>query len=502
MKIVDSARRLQQAAFPFVEMLAGMAVAQALAVVQVHLSNRELLAALEAAAAAGYLPVPNRNLWPELSALESAFHGGVFFALSVGAGLSLVAACAGAFAAAAGTRRFPVLILWGGLILFVNAEGFSLFPTLYAVFVPPVAFVLAEGGFRGAERAARRSALLTRLLPLGVLALAWSTQYDRELFTAIRDRLLLSNPVGEAVHDYYYRWTLYPAEAFKSPAQKQIRTVRLEIDPAEKETAAVATALAARDVLPVAQERGAQFAAVAAGGLLRFSRDGRPLAETKIGSFLARPDAVLENVFHAADRMAPFRRLVFFTFLFGFPSALYLAAYAFVRIQAAPLLPKARQAEALAALLCFSVAALVLALFVSGRERTEAAGPPPAQIESLAPPAQAAALRALLARGQDLTTVLPDWPSLARSPDPRVRALLARGLAASPSPQAGPVLALLLGDPHLHVRTAAIEATGRRGGRRAREALLLLLERSHTWYDQFYAYRVLRSLGWKQTAAS
>lgn len=502
MKIDDSVRRLQQAVFPFVELLAGMATAQALAVVQVHLSNRGLLAALEAAAEAGYLPVPNRNLWAGLSSLESAFHGGIFFTLSVGAGLSLLAACTGAIVAAWGMRLAPALIAWGGLLLYLNTGGFSLFPTLYALLVPTIPFTLARRGFRERGREAFREVLLTRLLPIGLLALGWLTQYDGGLFTAIRDRLLLSNPVGEAVHDYYYRWTLYPAEAFKSPAQKQIRTVRLQIDPAEKAAAAVAAALAARDVLPVARERGAQFTAVFAGGLLRFSGDGRPLAETTLHSFLERPDAVLESVFHAADRMAPFRGLVFFTFLLGFPSALYLAAHALLRLQAAPFLPTARQAAALAALLCFSIAALVLVFFVSGREKTGEAPPAGAEVGSLAPPAQAAALRALIARGQDPTAVFADWPSLARSPDPRVRALLAHGLAASPSPQAGPVLDLLLTDPHLHVRTAAIEATGRRGGRHARKALLLLIERSHTWYDQFYAYRALRSLGWKQTAAS
>ncbi len=504
MKISEPARNLQQALFPVVEMLAAMAVAQAVAAIQVHLSNRALLATVQAAAAAGYLPVPNRRLWPELAGLESAFHGGVFFTLSAGAGLGLLAALAGASSAVFRLRLAPMLVAWAGLLLFMNAEGFAPFATLYALLVPPVAFGLGRRGFREGDKAAWNEVLLTRLLPIALLALAWFSQNDREIFTAIRDRLLLSNPVGEAVHDYYYRWTLYPAEAFKSPAQKQLRTVWLRSDPAAGDSAAVAAALAGCDVLPLAGAAGAQFEAEAAGGVLRFGRPGGGLlAQTTIAAFLAAPEAFLQEAFQAADRQAPFRRFVFAAFLLGFPTTLYLVAFGFARLQAAVFLPLGgRAAGAFAALLCFALAVWLFAFFV--REGRDPEAPPAGQAaERLSPPVPqgAQALRALLARGRDLTAI-PGWEKLAHSPDPRVRGLLARGLAVSPSPSAAPVLERLLADPQLHVRTAAIEALARRGGRFSRERLPAVLEHSPFWYEQFYAYRALRSLGWKQAAGS
>jgi len=500
LEIKDPARRLQQALFPAVELLAGMAIAQAVALLQVHLSNRELLAGLEAAAAAGYLPVPNRNLWPELAALESAFHGGLFFTLSAGAALALAAAVAGALAAAYETRLAPFLLAWAGLMGFLNAEGVALFPTLYALLVPPAAFALARRGFREGGRVAWREVLGTRLLPIAVLALCWFSQYDRGLFTAIRDRLLLSNPVGQAVHDYYYRWTLYPAEAFKSPAQKQIRTVWLRLEAAGEDGAALAAALAARDVLPLADPAGAHFEAEAAAGRLRFRGEGRLLAETTVGLFLAQPEAVLEEVYRAADRLAPFRRFIFFAVLLGFPTALYCLAHALIGLPAALLLPASRRAGRLCAVACLALAALAFVFFVALGKEPKPPELPPEGIAGLPPARQAGLLGALLDRGREVTA-LAGWEALARSPDPRVRRLLARGLGASRSPEAPPVLERLIADPQLAVRTAAIEALARRDGPSARRALLAVLHGSHTWYDQFYAYRALRSLGWKQTAA-
>lgn len=500
MKIKEPASRLQQALFPALELLAGLSLAQAVAFLQVHLSNRELLAGLEAAAGAGYLPVPNRNLFAELASWRSAFHGGLFFTLSAGAALALGGAFAGAFAAAWRVRLSPFLFAWAGLILFLNAAGVTLFPTLYALLVPPVSFALARRGFREGGRAAWREVFLTRLLPIAVLALCWVSQYDRGLFTAIRDRLLLSNPVGQAVHDYYYRWTLYPAEAFKSPAQKQIRTAWLRLDPAAAEGAALAAALAACDVLPLPGPEGALFEAEAAAGRLRFLRAGRLLAETTVGSFLERPEPVLEEAFRAADRLHPFRRFVFLAVLAGFPIALYVLAHALMGLPAALVFPASRRAGRISAAACLALAGLVFAFFVAAGGEEKPTPAAAAGIAGLPPSRQAGVLGALLGRGREVTA-LPGWETLARSPDPRVRRLLARGLGASRSPEAPRVLEALLADPQLSVRTAAIEALALHGGPSAREALLAVLSRSHTWYDQFYAYRALRSLGWKQTAA-
>jgi HEAT repeat protein len=45
----------------------------------------------------------------------------------------------------------------------------------------------------------------------------------------------------------------------------------------------------------------------------------------------------------------------------------------------------------------------------------------------------------------------------------------------------------------------AFYALGQRGDRRAVNEIIKRVETSDDWYNQWYAYNALRSLGWKQT---
>jgi len=54
---------------------------------------------------------------------------------------------------------------------------------------------------------------MVNLIPVVLLAALWTTQMDKYLFLDIRDHLLLSNSIGRKVNNFYYNYTLYPAEA-------------------------------------------------------------------------------------------------------------------------------------------------------------------------------------------------------------------------------------------------------------------------------------------------
>jgi HEAT repeat protein len=45
----------------------------------------------------------------------------------------------------------------------------------------------------------------------------------------------------------------------------------------------------------------------------------------------------------------------------------------------------------------------------------------------------------------------------------------------------------------------AFYALGQRGDRQAIQEILTRIETSKHWYNQWYAYRALRCLGWKQS---
>ena len=74
-------------------MLCGMAASQVIATLQVYLSNIGMYEKMHLIAASGYLPVPNVETLPLLREAGSAFWGGLFFTLTVGAFLSLLAVC-------------------------------------------------------------------------------------------------------------------------------------------------------------------------------------------------------------------------------------------------------------------------------------------------------------------------------------------------------------------------------------------------------------------------
>ncbi len=477
-----------------------MGLALLLATLQVYLSNLRLLSEMAAVAAAGFQPVPNHQVLPLLPSIGTAFAGGLFFTLTVGAALALLAAVAGTLAAGGSSRRGPALaaaaILWAAVLLHMNGAGFNLWATLYAVLIPPPVFALAWGLLfrRGSDG---RMLLLTRVLPIGLLALGWFTQYDSHLFADVRDHVLMSNPVGERVSSFYYRYTLFPAEAFKSRAQRQLNPVRIAPGADEDQRLAVAAALIRNDWLPVASAAGIEVALGTAEGRVVFRENGGMRVEAPIAGFLADPRRVLNEVSQASDRWAPFRAFTFYSVLLAFPVALYLLVFGLLRL-AAGLAWSPGRADVAAALLCLVLGLGVLAWFAASREPP----PPPAEIAAAVGSGswqrQAAALRAAREAGTDLCA-LPGWPALAASSRPQVRYWFARALAVSRCPEASELLLRLMCDPHLNVRTMALESLAARNETGALDSICTFLNASYDWYDQLYAYRALRALGWTQT---
>jgi len=217
--------------YPALALLLGLAIAQVLATAQVYLSNVELYGTLLAVRDAGYFPIPNEQIMPHLQELRPAFFGGLFFTLSTGVGLSLV----WLVAAWLWDRLFYRIkfflilyfLLWVLSLVLVNHRGFNPLVSLYFILLPPLVFAAT---LRWIPTQARQRAWLDRMInavPLLLLAILWTSQMDRNLFLDLRDKLLLSNPVGIKINDFYYDYTLYPAEVFKSLDQKILKTCNL-----------------------------------------------------------------------------------------------------------------------------------------------------------------------------------------------------------------------------------------------------------------------------------
>jgi HEAT repeat protein len=91
------------------------------------------------------------------------------------------------------------------------------------------------------------------------------------------------------------------------------------------------------------------------------------------------------------------------------------------------------------------------------------------------------------------------YPILLQSRLAQERYWLVRALAVSRQPHTYRNLLNFLDDPNPNVRSMAFYALGQQKNPQAIPSILEKIESSHNWYCQLYAYKALRSLGWKQT---
>jgi hypothetical protein len=349
----------------------------------------------------------------------------------------------------------------------------------------------------GADRPRGRHFWAWRVLPVVLLALGWSTQYDRSLFLDLRDHLLMSNAAGQSVSAFYYRYTLHPAEVFKPLDQRLIRTVAWpDADPPPPE---VKRELIRNDYLPVAAAAAADIGLRMEGERMRFTGGGQALLDTTVTRFLADPHRALAEISTRTDRWPFFRTFTFYGILLAFPMALYCLLFAGLRLLSGHVAGD-RRADILCAAACLAIGMGTLAFFHSSRQ------PPPRPEElsgalgSAAWQARVAALREIRDRSFDVRAH-PSYAGMLRSPHPQERYWLARALTASAGPAASADVIRLLDDPHINVRTQAVEAIAQRRDRGAVREILNRLRASQDWYFQLYAYRALRALGWNQTAS-
>jgi hypothetical protein len=481
--------------------LIGMGLAQAIATLQVYASNRRLFNQMAAVAAAGFLPVPNPEVIPGLLSLETALAGGLLFTLSVGAGLAFLSTAAAWWWTGRTPRsRLAAAVPVGiqaALLLLMNSRGFDPWVSLYFIIIPPAVFWSVRRSLTRYKHLPTRRFVLWRLLPVALLALGWSTQYDRSLFIDLRDHLLMSNTAGQSVSSFYYRYTLYPAEVFKSLDQRLIRTVAWpdsDLPPPD-----VIQALVGNDYLPVAAAGDANLGLRMEGERMRFSRKGRAVLDTTITRFLADPRRALTEISTQTDSWPFFRTFTFYGVLLAFPMALYCLLFAGLQLLVHTIAGE-RRADLLCAAACLTIGLGILAFFYSSR-------PPPPRPEELSSALASARWQARVAALKEIrdpqldVCAHPAYAAMLRSPHPQERYWLARALAISQSPAASAGLALLLDDLHINVRTQAVEALAQRRDRGAVREILKRLQTSQDWYFQLYAYRALRTLGWNQTVS-
>ena len=313
----------------------GLFVVQIIATLQVYISDIDLCRTLDGIRSAGYFTVPNQHVASSLRELSTAFFGGIFFTLSVGAGISLLTLLAVWVWDRIFSRNrlllVPFLMLWIWGLVETNSQEICPVVTSYFLVIPPIVFASAIRWMPMRAGGKTRLGEIACTVPLLLLALLWAFQMGNNLFLDIRDNLLLSNSFGTKINDLYYKYTLYPAEAFKTLEQKMLKTYRLENAGKTSFSKSLERKLEGHDYLNV---EGYDDADLAVGeeenGGLIFKNRGKMILMTSLGDFLLKPSIVLKEFSVKSDRYAFFRQFTFFSILIGFPIILYIVTYALI----------------------------------------------------------------------------------------------------------------------------------------------------------------------------
>ena len=494
-------------------LLAGLICAQAVATLFVRQSNELMLKQIQALTAAGWMAIPAGPAVAGLKTWGAALRGGLFYTLSVGAGLTLLTW------AAVGTwqkllrpdhhvlKVFSVIWLivfagvWMGMFVAVNLNGYTLFPSLFIILIPICTSLAAVRRGPSAEIGSTRWLFLIPVLSMVLLTGLWTagtmvTHLKADLFIAIRDNILLSNPMGRKINDFYYRNTLYAAQTFKSFNQKTIRVYRA-LDFSDSRLAQrLDAALTVRDILKVPAPCPADMVVRQSQGNLHLESAFGDELDVASTEFFKDPNRWLAALSDLSDRFAPLRRLTLYTLLIAFPTLLFILVYGVLYFGAGTFLAP-RKAVPTASALCLVIGLGLFIPMLQGRPAVVGLQDINSALASSDWHRCVAALRQIEKHKIDIVQY-PQYRRLLRSPLVVQRYWLARALAVSHSAATYADLLAMTADPHPNVVCQAYFALGQRGNPAAIQRIRKQMLQSNHWYTQWYGYHALRKLGWHQ----
>ena len=492
---------LRQNGYPVLCLLSGLLAAQIIATAQVYFSNADLHDGLKLISSAGYLTIPNQHIMNRLQEFGPAFYGGLFFTLSLGASLSMLAlGTSWIWIRIFSAKKWflsVLLIPWALFLLLINLHGFSPFSSAYILLVPIIVFRTARKLMPAAPPRRRWAFKVIHPLLIILLTLLWALQTEGNLFMSLRDNLLLTSTPGEKLNDFYYRYTFYPAEVFKTLNQKTLKTCLIiwpgNTDLKEK----FKKNFLENDYLPEENAPQVDLTLLKEGDEILLQQHGKTVVKTTIPDFLAMGSIRLKEFSRKTDRYGSFRKCVFLSLLTGLPAMGYLFLFLLARSFSGIFL-KPETSALTASCICFGMGLTLLIAVtpqslkgMSGKTLNE-------MLESKNGGERITALKKVLGKRVEISNYRV-YEEILRSPHIAERYWLTKALAFSHNPQTLKDLLTLLDDPSPNVVSMAYWSLGLRGDRSATGEILKRFPLSENWYNQWYAYNALRNLGWKQT---
>jgi Ca2+/Na+ antiporter len=488
--------------YPLSSLLIGLTLAQILATVHVYSSNTVLYDSLLAIKGAGYLTIPNSLVIGQLRKAAPAFLGGLFFTFSIGAGISFLSLALAWIWDRLFYRKifllYVFLLLWVACLAAFNFHGFKLFVTLYFLLIAPVVFITAakQMSYLNKKNQRSRPNEILHILPVIVLALLLAWQIDSRMFSDFRDIYLLSNPVGSKINKFYYKYTLYPAEVFKSLNQKMLKTAMIESQKTDV-TRMLENIILNDDYIPIQRNIDADLKVISIGDDFIFKSHDRPVLRISAVEFFKDPYKAITGFEQKSDTWAFFRKITMFSLLSGFPLAVYVIVHGIISILFG-IFFNLRTSSLIATILCFVLCLVFIFSFQLNRTRNISERNIADVLGSGRWQDRVAALKFIDKNGLEIKQ-FHTYQELLKSDYITERYWFVRTLANSRKPGTYRDLLGFLNDTHPNVASMALYGLGRRGNKEAIGKIMQVIKTSDDWYLQWYAYRALRALGWRQT---
>lgn len=278
-------------------------------------------------------------------------------------------------------------------------------------------------------------------------------------FVIIRDRALMGSEILRPASDFYYRWTLYPAEAIKPLDSITIPLVKADLE------ARGNFCQEARELGLLCAPPGLAFYDLEAAdkdGAVELTYKGRS-AKWRPGDRKFNRES-LKTLADATDTARPLRRATYLSLMYGLPAAILLLA-AFLISECVPS-AKYRISLALAVALAVGWAGM---------------------------PDERSVKYGKIASGEADPSKIAGM-LVSAHPVERFYGVFAAG--SDPVSHEAELIAALK-DPVMNVRYQAATALGGCSSAGARESLLKVLAGDEGWYVKFRAYNSLLRTGWQ-----
>jgi len=487
--------------YPAVVLLAGVLSAQILFSALVYLSNISLYQNLLAIKHSGYVIVPNELVMLNLGKIKPAICGGLFFALTTGAGLSFI--------------TFLLVIIWrrysnqywllsclflAATIFFAIKFNNNFAVTLACILTVGAAIFTTLKFFPNSDKRSYplMAMLSSHLVVIILIVLIWMPVMNKDVFVSIRDNLLLSNPIGQKINNFYYKYTLYPAETFKSLDQKLLKSCRISIDN-KNLYHQVKLRLIAEDYLPVNGNFAADLTVDYENKTLDFQYQTKPIHQCLSDDFLKEPKKILELISEKTDHNKFLRKITFLSLITASPLICYIFLHAFFMLGLFFIKSKTIRfaGASTACLFMFTVPAGFFyhqpADAIDGADLGK-------YLRSDNWQDRVAALKEISDQNLRIDRYIePDQlDRLIQCPLIAERYWLAKTLGSSNSPGSYQLILKLLDDPQPNVVCMAMYSLGKQNHFKAAGEIIRRIKSSGHWYVQWYAYKALKRMGWTQ----